>query len=142
MWLSDYFDDADSPLVALLMALLRRVARDPSMLTLNPDEVKGSGRALSRHKGSGAICQGCPSCPGPNWHFKTEIVAALWTMCCKPLIYICPSNSLHTMLSVVVPSHISLALSCPLVRVISCLTPGKSGTVDNIAALQSTIAGD
>ena len=109
MWLSDYINDVNSPLVALLMALLTRVARDPAILTLTSDEVKGTGRTLSRHKGSGAICQGCPSCNGPNWHFKTESVAALWKMCCKPFTHVCHMNNVHTMLSVVVHSDISLS---------------------------------
>ena len=107
MWLSDYFNDVNSPYVAVLKALLTRIARDPFILTLTPDEVKGTGRALSRHKGSGTICQGCPSCNGPNWHFKTESVAALWTMCCKPLTLIGQTNRCSTMLSVVVHLHIA-----------------------------------
>ena len=109
MWLRDYFNDVDSPLVALLMAMLSRVARDPSILTLTPDEVKGTGRALSRHRGSGIICQGCLFCNGPNWHFKTESVAALWTTCCKPLTHVSQLNSVHTVLSVMVHSHVSLS---------------------------------
>ena len=120
MLLSDCFNDAESPLVALLMALLRRVARDPSILTLTPDEVRGTVRALSRHKGLG-VCQGCPFCNGPNWHFKTESVAALWTMCCKHLTHVSQLNSLHTVLSVVVRSHVSLS------RVVSFRDVAPSG---------------
>ena len=95
MWLSDYVNGITSPYVALLVALLRRVARDPTILTFTSDEIKGAARAISRHKGSGMSCQGCPNCNGPNWHFKTESVAALWTMCCKQPTHVCSLNSLH-----------------------------------------------
>ena len=67
------------PLLELQLAFFRRVARDPSILTLTSDEVMGLGRNLSRHKG----CHGCPSCNGPGWQFKAESVATLWPMCCK-----------------------------------------------------------
>lgn len=74
-------EDIKSSWMALLLALLQRVARDPSILTLTSDEIKGTGQTLSRHKG----CKACASCNGPSWAFKTESVATFWRMCCKPL---------------------------------------------------------
>ena len=105
LWLSDSHAGGSTALLDLRLAFLRRVARDPSILTLTSAEVMGLGKNLSRHKG----CHGCPSCNGPGWEFKAGSVAAIWTMCCKPLTHVCQSNSLHTMMSVVVPSPISLS---------------------------------
>lgn len=83
IWLGDSQRLSDGPYVQLLQAFLSRLARDPSVLTLTPEEIKGNQEGVSRHKGTGAVCQGCPSCNGPSWHFKTESVAAIWTICCK-----------------------------------------------------------
>lgn len=84
-------EDIESSWMALLLALLQRVARDPSILTLTPDEIRGTGQSLSRHKG----CKACASCNGPSWGFKTESVATFWRMCCKPLTTFVKWTVLH-----------------------------------------------
>jgi hypothetical protein len=89
IWLGDSERLSDGPYVELLQAFLSRLARDPSVLTLTPEEIKGNQEGTSRHKGTGAVCQGCPSCNGPSWHFKTESVAAIWTICCKSAAHEC-----------------------------------------------------
>ena len=89
IWLGDSQRLSDGPYVELLQAFLSRLARDPSVLTLTPEEIKGNQEGVSRHKGTGAVCQGCPSCNGPSWHFKTESVAAIWTICCKSHAHDC-----------------------------------------------------
>ena len=95
IWLGDSQNSSDGPYVELLQAFLSRLARDPSVLTLTPEEIKGNQEGISRHKGTGAVCQGCPSCNGPSWHFKTESVAAIWTICCKS--HACNCIRLHTL---------------------------------------------
>ncbi|DBA81350.1 TPA: hypothetical protein ACH3X2_006953 [Trebouxia sp. C0005] len=98
IWLGDSQRLSDGPYVDLLQAFLSRLARDPSVLTLTPEEIKGNQEGVSRHKETGAVCQGCPSCNGPDWHFKTESVAAIWTICCA----VCSEQGSHPVATVAV----------------------------------------
>ncbi|DBA75482.1 TPA: hypothetical protein ACH3X1_010733 [Trebouxia sp. C0004] len=98
IWLGDSQRLSDGPYVELLQAFLSRLARDPSVLTLTSEEIKGNKEGISRHKVTGAVCQGCPSCNGPSWHFKTESVAAIWTICCA----VCGEQASHPVAAVAV----------------------------------------
>lgn len=70
---------------ALLLAYLRRLAKDPSILRVEPAESQGSAQGRARHRALGQTpCLGCTQCNGPEWAFKTETVAWLWTNFCEP----------------------------------------------------------
>lgn len=62
-------------LKSLGFAFVRRLARDSSILLLQPEDL---GRASQEHK-----CLGCPDCCGLVWKFKTETVATLYAMFCE-----------------------------------------------------------
>ena len=68
----------DASLVNLGTAFVQRLARDSSILQLQPEELGQARQAGGKHK-----CLGCPQCCGPVWQFKTEIVASLWAILCK-----------------------------------------------------------
>jgi hypothetical protein len=77
---------ADKPSASLLLAYLRRLARDPYVLHLEPEDNKLTDQGRSRHGTKGKNCQGCPECNGPVWALKTWSVATLWAQACKQLI--------------------------------------------------------
>ena len=79
-------DEVDSGHAKLLLAVLRRLARDPSVLTLSADDKEMQAKTLAGHKRNGVTCQGCTACKNPNWVIKTANVVNLWSMCCKLFI--------------------------------------------------------
>lgn len=62
-------------MVSQEFAFVRRLARDSSILLLQPEDL---GTVSQEHK-----CPGCPSCCGPVWACKTETVAALYARFCE-----------------------------------------------------------
>jgi len=84
---------AGTPSASLLLAYLRRLARDPSVLRLEPEDLKPTAQGRLRHKPKGKVCQGCQTCNGPMWLFKIQNVANLWAQACeqtkKPIIKSC-----------------------------------------------------
>ena len=80
----DAIQVAGTPHEAMILAYLRRLAKDSSVLLLDTADLCGSVQGQSRHRVRGQACTGCPQCTGPWWAFKTEAVARLWTNFCKP----------------------------------------------------------
>jgi len=77
---------AGTPSASLLLAYLRRLARDPSVLRLEPEDLKPTAQGRLRHKPKGKVCQGCQTCNGPMWLFKIQNVANLWAQACEQII--------------------------------------------------------
>ena len=72
--------------VRLGFAYMRRLARDDSLLALDLSQGAHTVKSKGKTKGPASheeACQGCPACCGPDWHFKTEIVAILNTIFCE-----------------------------------------------------------
>ena len=78
-------DEVDSAHAKLLLAVLRRLARDSSVLVFTPDERELQAKDMAGHKRNGVTCQGCTACKSPNWVIKTANVVNLWSMCCELL---------------------------------------------------------
>lgn len=62
-------------MVSLGFAFVRRLARDSSILLLQPEDL---GKASQEHK-----CLGCFLCCGPEWEFKTKTMAKLYALFCE-----------------------------------------------------------
>ena len=62
---------------ALGFAFVRRIGMEPSLLWVKSHEF-GSNALCSQRN-----CSGCSKC-GSEWIFKTEMIATLWTLFCKP----------------------------------------------------------
>ena len=94
---------AGTPHEALVLAYLRRLARDKSILLLEVEAPFRSAVNRARHRIGGQACTGCSKCDGPVWAFKTETVARLWTNFCKPcppvhsesIVYMCSVHTLY-----------------------------------------------
>ncbi len=63
---------------ALGFAFVRRIGMEPSLLWVKSHEF-GSNALCSQRN-----CSGCSKCGSPEWIFKTEMIATLWTLFCKP----------------------------------------------------------
>ncbi|DBB00612.1 TPA: hypothetical protein ACH3X3_002300 [Trebouxia sp. C0006] len=78
---------AGTPSASLLLAYLRRLARDPSVLHLEPEDIKPTAQGRLRHMPKGKVCQGCEECNSPVWLFKVRNGAALWAQACYGASY-------------------------------------------------------
>ena len=73
--------DSSNPMLAFLVALVKRLGRQPSLLWLGSDGQPSprQAHALPERR----VCQGCANCKGADWLLKTKIVAHLWTIFCE-----------------------------------------------------------
>ena len=75
-----------TPSASLLLAYLRRLARDPSVLHLEPEDIKPTAQGRLKHMPKGKVCQGCEECNSPVWLFKVRNGAALWAQACEKIV--------------------------------------------------------
>ena len=83
----DHIAKGEEAPTKLMLAVFRRLSRDPSILALTSDEIKFQKQGVSKHKGAGMPCQGCSACKSPSWQFKTLVVPNLLCMCCESVLH-------------------------------------------------------
>jgi len=84
--IQDVVEVAGTPSASLMLAYLRRLARDPSVLRLEPEDIKPTAQGHLRHAPKGKACQGCEECNSPVWLFMVRNVATLWAQACEQII--------------------------------------------------------
>ena len=91
-----WFNTNYGPGAHLMVVMLQRLAREPALLIITPEEAAGQPQIRARHKVKGAPCQGCRACNGPSWHHKTLTLALLWARASKYFSTVGQSYLQHT----------------------------------------------